>query len=149
MLNKIKKSKVSHLLWQLSDMRTLGMVVFGVIVLTVSWSGVKAIQQNYELQKQISRLEQENTVKRLENENQKLRNKYYETDQYLELAARRQFGLAAPGETVVIIPKAVAIARVADIKTEEVVAKPATVDTKPDYQRNLEAWLNFFLGRQD
>jgi len=42
--------------------------VFTVIVLLISWSGVKSIQTNYGLQKQISKLQQENDVAKLQKE---------------------------------------------------------------------------------
>ncbi len=58
----------------LSDSRVLGLIVFGIIALLVTWSSAQSIQTNYDLQKQISTLNQKNDVKKLENENQKLRN---------------------------------------------------------------------------
>lgn len=127
----------------------LGLLVFVLLVLLVSWSGIKVIQTNYELEKRISRLQQENEVLALENANQKLRNQYYETDQFLELAARRQFGRAAPGEQLVIIPEQVALKHTVDIPETSIQAKAETVANKPTYQRNFEAWVNFFLHRQD
>lgn len=132
----------------LNDTRVLGLIAFGIIALLVTWSGIKSIQTNYGLQKQIAALTQQTEVKKLENTNLKLRNEYYKTDEFLELAARRQFGKAAPGEKVYIVPKSVALAntvappKAADTKTE-------TKINKPKYQRNLEAWFNFFFHRQN
>ena len=128
----------------LGDTRSLGLIAFGIIALLVSWSGVKSIQTNYELQKQISELTQQNEVKKLENNNLKLRNEYYKTDQFIELAARRQFGKAAPGETVFIVPKRVALANTIDIDTGKQ-SKDVDSGQKPTYQKNLEAWVNFFF----
>ena len=116
------------------------------MVLMISWSGVKVIDKNYELQKQIARLEQENEVKRLANENRKLENKYYETPQYLELAARENFGLAAPGETLLIVPKQVALKHALALEpAEQTMDKPE--DKRPVYQRNFEAWMDFLFNR--
>ena len=85
--------------WRIfTDTSSLSLIAFGVIALIVSWNGLKAIQSNYEFQKQIARLEQQNEVSKLENDNLNLKNEYYNTDEFLELSARRQFGLAAPGE---------------------------------------------------
>lgn len=143
MLDTIK-TKTSEFLRSLSDLRVVGQVFFAIIVLLISWSGVKAIQANYELQKKIVRLEQEVEINQLENDNLKLENKYLETDEFLELAARRQFGKAAPGETLYIVPKRVALAHVS-------AAPPATTtqasDKKPAYQENLEAWSRFFFRK--
>ena len=131
----------------LNDTRVLGLLGFGFIALLVTWSGVKSIQTNYELQKQIAGLEQKNSVKKLESSNLKLRNEYYKTDTFLELAARRQFGRAAPGETMYLVPEKVAMANTVAVAEEKKVVTQA--DHRPSWQKNLEAWFNFFLHRKD
>jgi len=146
MLNKVKTHFNSGKLQFLNDTKNLGLIAFGVIALLVSWSGVNSIQANYELQKQISELSQQNTVAELENTNLKLRNEYLKTDQYLELAARRQFGKAAPGETVVNVPKKVALANTVEPKNVAVKVE-TTEESKPFYLKNLQAWVDFFLHR--
>src|SRR5689334_142010 len=83
---------------QFRDVRALGLLIFLGIALMISWSGAKVIQRNYELQKQISQLKQENAVRKLENNNLQLQNQYFNTNQYLELKARQDFGLGQPGE---------------------------------------------------
>jgi cell division protein FtsB len=147
MLDKIEKYRKHPIVQQLRDVRVLGLLLFGVIVLLVSWSGVQAIQTNYELQKQIAKLEQEAKVGELENNNLKLRNQYYNTDQYLELQARRQFGKAAPGEKLLLVPKNVALAHTSEPPTATA-APIAPKPHKPTYQQNFEAWINFLFHRQ-
>ena len=132
---------------QLNDPRTLGLVAFGVIALLVTWSGIKAVQTNYDLQKQISVLEQETQVEELENQNLDLQNQYLNTDQFLELAARRQFGLAAPGEKLILVPKNVALAHTTELSTKLATTPTGPVVQKPAYQRNFQAWINFFFHR--
>src|ERR1700733_13507286 len=112
MLAKIKdyQTRIYKELTRLKDVRNVGMLVFVAIVLLVSWSGVKAINSNFSLQKQISQLQQQNAVQQLANDNLKLQNDYYNTPQYLELSARQDFGLTAPGETEWIVPQNVALA---------------------------------------
>lgn len=146
MLEKITKYQKHPYIEQLKDVRVLGLLVFGVITLLVTWSGLGAIQSNFVLQKQIARLEQENEVKELENTNLKLKNQYYNTDQYLELQARRQFGRAAPGETLILVPKSVALSRTIEIK-EELKEQSVPKPEKPTYQKNFEAWMDFFFHR--
>lgn len=138
------KTKIAEFVKSLSDLRVVGQVFFAVIVVLISWSGVKAIQANYELQKKIVHLEQEVEINRLENENLKLENKYLETDEFLELAARRQFGKAAPGETLYIVPKRVALAQV---DQSGVPSGQQATAKKPDYQQNLESWSRFFFRK--
>jgi cell division protein FtsB len=131
----------------LKDTRVLGLIAFGIVALLVSWSGVKTIQTNYELQKQIASLEQQNMVKKLENDNQKLRNEYYKTDQFLELAARRQFGKAAPGEKLYIVPKKVALANSIDISKKDTAQEKAKI--KSGVRKNLQDWFEFFIHKKD
>ena len=131
---------------ELRDVRVVGLVLFGVVVLLVSWSGIKAIDSNYRLQKQISTLQQQNDVQNLSNTNLQLQNEYYKTNQYLELSARQNFGLAKPGETELIVPKNVALAHTVD--TTDATRKNQSSSAVPAWERNFRAWVNFFLHRQ-
>lgn len=145
MLQLIDKYK--HHLEKLADIRVLGQVVFVVIVLLISWSGVKVIHTNYQLQQQITNMEQVTAIQKLQNENQQLKNDYYNSPQYLELSARQNFGLAAPGEKEILVPKAVALAhvppQVATATNDTTVKK----SSGPFFARNLQAWFDFFLHR--
>ncbi len=130
---------------QFRDVRAIGLVLFLAVALMVSWSGAKVIQTNYELQKQISLLEQEIQVQQLSNQNLKLQNQYFQTDQYLELQARQDFGLGAAGEKQLIVPKEVSEKYIAKTADAEV---PVVVEVKqPAYQRNFQAWVDFFMHR--
>src|SRR5258708_24016511 len=88
----------------LRDIRNVGLLVFTIIVLLISWSGVKSIQTNYGLQKQISGLSQENNVRNLQNTNLALQNQYYNTSQYLEISARQNLRLVAAVVTDLLVP---------------------------------------------
>ncbi len=149
MLSKYKFKQSAETIYayvnRLRDVRFAGQVLFVIVVLLVSWSGVKAINTNYSLQKQISTLQQQNAIQALENNNLKLQNQYYNSNQYLELSARQNFGLAAPGETELVVPQNVALSYTAP-EPKTPVAKP--VSQPPFYERNLKAWVNFFLHRQ-
>ncbi len=147
MLEKIKNNAFEFTK-RLTDMRFLGQVVFVIIVVLVSWSTSKAIQTNYELQKRVSALQQKTDVQKLKNENLKIRNQYLGTDEFLELAARRQLGKGAPGEKLVIIPKVTAMSYTvpSTVKTNDQLQQQAE-GKKPFYQRNLESWGRFFLRR--
>lgn len=123
------------------------MLFFLVAVLLISWSGVKVIETNYRLQRQISELEQQKDVQELANTNLKLQNEYFETDQYQELAARRNFGLAAPGETVWVVPKPVALSHTVDLSDVERTETQKTKERPPAYQRNVQSWMNFLFHR--
>ena len=132
---------------RLRDPKFAGMMLFLVVVLLISWSGVKSIQTNYELQKQIAGIQQQNEVSKLKNNNLDLENQYYKTDTYQELQARLNLGLAAPGEKEIVVPKAVALSYTVAPPKPVVTTKPS--DKQSGTQRNFQAWVNFFLHRQN
>ena len=133
---------------QLSDIRVVGLLVFLGITLLIAWSGVKAIDTNYGLQKQVATLQQEDTIQKLTNGNLALQNDYYNTNQYLEIAARQSFGLGESGETELLIPTSVAMADTVTLTNPEQQQTARTVAKQPKYQKNFEAWMDFLLNRQ-
>lgn len=135
---------------QLVDPRNIALYIFAIIVLAISWSGVKTVQNNYQLQKKIATLQQQNNVLQLQNENSDLGNKYLQTNEYLDLAARQNLGLAAPGEKVLIVPANEAAKYVdSSLVVKNSTAKPtASTDHRSKYTKNLEAWRDFLLGRK-
>jgi cell division protein FtsB len=129
--------------------RNIGLYIFGIIVLAIAWSGAKTVQNNYQLQKQVATLNQENKVLNLQNGNTYLNNQFYQTSEYLELSARQNLGLAAPGEQVLIVPKSVAMKYVDPALVRQSGGPViAAIDNRPKYVKNLEAWRDFLLGRR-
>jgi cell division protein FtsB len=149
MITKIKQklADIYSRRHQLRDIRVLGLGLFLLIVILISWSGVKTIQSNYALQKQIAQLTQENKVQQLKNENLSLQNEYLNTNQYLELSARQNFGLGAPGETELLVPKSVALAQLAPLPDLAAASSNAS-NHQSRYEKNFHAWIDFFLHRQ-
>lgn len=144
-INSQYKEKALFYLQRLGDVRFAGQILFVVIVLLVSWSGVKSIQANYGLQKQISALQQQNALQKLQNDNLALQNQYLDSNQYLELSARQNFSLAAPGEKEVIVPASVALAYTVNPPGSP---KPDDAKARPSaYRNNFESWVDFFLHR--
>ena len=135
---------------QITDVRNVGFYIFAVIVLAIAWSGVKTVQNNYELQKHISVLEQQNDVLELLNQNTGLQSQFYKTDQYLELAARQNLGLAAPGETVLLVPKSVAMKYVdPSLALAQTGLESDSSDVpKSKFAQNFSDWRDFLLGRK-
>jgi cell division protein FtsB len=147
MYNKIKSINYRKIYKELSDVRLIGLVLFGMVAVLVAWSSLKTLQVNYELQKKEAVLRQKNANKKLENENLKLKNTYFETDEYLELTARRQFNKAAPGEELYLIPAEAALSKAAEPLISEQEKQQEQTKNKPKYQQNFEAWLDFFFKR--
>lgn len=132
---------------RITDVRNLVLYLFMLVVLAITWSGVKAVQNNYELQKKIDTLRQQNEILKLENENAAVQNKYLETEEYLELSARQNLGLAAPGETVLLIPEATALKYV-DRKLIEQEKEQVQAEKSAGVAKNIDDWRNFLLGRK-
>lgn len=148
MFDKTKNFLTSKKTKQLVDVRNLGLYIFGIVVLAIAWSGAKTVQSNYELQKKIARIQQENTVLSLLNQNIGLQNEYYKTNQYLDLSARQNLGLAATGEKVLIVPQQTALKYVSKDLTAVQSKSKLAIDNRPSYVKNLEAWRDFLLGRK-
>jgi cell division protein FtsB len=137
--------KIQFYFQRMSDIRFAGQLVFVVIVLLISWSGVKSIQTNYNLQKQITELKQQNSVQKLQNDNQSLGNQYLKSNQYLELSARENLGLAMAGETEVIVPASVAKEYETSLPNLTSASNIKTTQSKTE--RNVQSWVDFFLHR--
>lgn len=149
MENKIQQleDRALQFLARLQDVKFAGIVLFTIIVLLISWSGVKAIQSNYDLQKQIAGLQQQNDVQALTNTNLALENQYYNTDTYLDLSARQNFGLAAPGEKEILVPQSVALSYTVNLPQPKT-ANDQPLNKQPGWQHNIQEWVNFFMHRQ-
>lgn len=141
MLTKIRNLPF-HLL---KDVRFLGMIAFGVVVLLTSWSAVRIVETNYGLQQDIARLQYENRVGKLENQNLELTNQYYKTDTYLELAARRQYNKGKPGETLILVPKEVALSHASKIHSSPLPKDEASLSETSTVLKNLRGWMDFFF----
>jgi cell division protein FtsB len=129
------------------DLRNVGLYIFALLVLSVTWSSARTLQQNYELQKKVAVLEQQNQVFELQNKTIELRNKYLKSDEFVELEARRQTGKGLPDEKVLLVPKEVALSRtVPPLEVPSVAAKQDS-STRPWYAQNIRDWFDFFRGQ--
>lgn len=124
---------------------TIGLLVIVAIAVSVTYSSAKIIHKNYTLQQQITILQQQNQLQEQINVNQKLKNQYFTTDAYLELAARRYFNKSAPGERVVLVPESVANKHAAPPAEQNTVAIAASKD--PWFINNWRAWADFLSGK--
>ena len=144
MLQKIKNS---NFLKNISDTKNLGLYAVFIIALSVTWSSIKIIQKNYELEKQINQLQQEATIQDQTNKNQKLKNEYYKTDAYLDLAARKYFGKSLPGEKLILVPSEISQKYIhQEAQAQQATAQ--TVRTAPKFVQNWQDWINFFLHKE-
>lgn len=110
-----------------------------VVVAVIIWivSTIQVLNNNYNLQRQVDNANLDNQITELKNENLKLEQMYYQTDEYKELSARALLGRAQPGEHLVILPR---VEHTDDAESSGV----ATVD-----KSNLDQWLDFLFGQHN
>jgi cell division protein FtsB len=117
-----------------------------LVALSVTWSSIKVIQKNYGLEKQITVLQQEVDLLNQQTKNQQLINEYYNSNAFLDLAARKYFGKADPGEKLILVPSAVSQQYIHPLPSNT--ATSGQSKSKPQFIVNWQAWINFFLHRQ-
>ena len=104
------------------------------------WGSLGVMQRNYTLQKELDDKNRQLIIAQLDTASAKLQQRYYQTDEYKELAVRERLGLVTPGESVLILPPNSKSAIDAD-KTTPVIS---TVPSQP--VGNFQQWMNFLLG---
>lgn len=124
------------------DFNDLILVGALMMALGLGWNTVTAMQRNYYLQQKYNQLSAEVELQEIKNQNLKYQIAYLKTDEFLEVAARDKFNKAAPGETMVYLPKS----------GEEAKAPIAKNDVEPmkkqstGWRANIADWWQFFQG---
>ena len=108
-----------------------------LLALSWAWSTINVLTKNYDLEKQVQQARLDNQVMELQNENLRLQQAYYQTDEFLELQARALLNKAKPGEHLVILPHSDNTSGSTTDATSLVVEKS-----------NFEQWMDFLFGRQ-
>ena len=140
------KQKIQSIIHKVSsiDTRTIGLFFVLIVAVSVTYSSAKIIHKNYQLEQQITILQQENVLQEQINSNQKLTNEFYKTDAYLDLAARKFFNRAAQGETLVLVPEEVAMKYTTPVPGPN---NSANTKPTPTFLTNWRTWLNFLSGK--
>ena len=103
------------------------------------------MQTNFAAQKMVDSQKRELDLMQLEVDTLQYQQNYYKSDEYKDLAARTNLGLAAPGEKVLLLPKNSPAVVMADKESEKKSLAPSTRATTPA-SSNFDQWINFFLG---
>jgi cell division protein FtsB len=101
------------------------------------WNTIEAIQRNFDLQQQVDGLKQEIAVFELQNKTIEFQNKYFESDEYLELSARERLNKAIKDEKLLILPQNTPV-----VKQETEVASQTPITSRS----NFEQWMYFLFG---
>lgn len=142
-INKYYKRAIKYI-ERLGDFRYSGQLIFAIFIVLLTWSGIRAVETNYKLQLQIASLNQSNQLASLENTNIELQNQYLQSDQYVDISARQNLGLAQSGEQELLMPKSVALNYI--VKSDINLSSSEVVVSKPS---NYQLWVDFFLHRNE
>ena len=110
-------------------------IVVSVIVAAAwIWGSISSMERNYSLQRQLELKTREKLLAEIQYKTLEFENKYLHSEEYQELAARENLGLASEGENVLILetyPKQ---------ETENSSSKSDKEDS------NFTQWMNFIFG---
>ena len=129
MLSKLKQKLLDF--WTFGRILLIGVLLVPIIVLVLT---IQVLNDNYKLQLQVDSANLDNQIMELENQNLRLEQMYYQTDEYQELSARSLLGKSLPGEHVVILPRV-------EHATDETTDGKAVVT-----KSNFDQWLDFLMG---
>lgn len=140
----MKKINIRRIYYQLRHKYfTLNNAVIAIAIAIAAgwaWGSLGVLQRNYNLQKELDDKNRQLIVAQLDTASAKLQQRYYQTDEYKELAVRERLGLVTPGESVLILPPNSQGAIDADKVT------PLVAVTTPKPVSNFQQWMNFLLG---
>ena len=129
-----------HLRHRYFTMNNVVVAIALLIAASWAWGSVQAMERNYGLQKELDYKQRELKLVELETDTLRYQQKYYESDEYKELAIRERLGLVQPGEKALILPPNSAAAKAADttITSQETPKKVS--------ESNIQQWVNFLFG---
>lgn len=121
---------------------TLNNVVLAIALIigaNWAWGSIEMMQRNYILQRTLDLKRREQTLAELENATLAFEQRYYESDEYKELAVRKYLGLGSEGEKVLILPPSTLSAE------QEETTEQTTVERESP--SNFKQWIDFLSGR--
>ena len=140
----MKKINIRRIFYRIkNDYMTLNNAVILVAFIIAAnwvWGSLGVMQKNFTLQKELDDKSRQLIVAQLDNENAKLEQRYYKTDEYKELAVRERLGLVTPGESVLILPSN----SQAVIDSDNATQVTSTPQIPPI--SNFNQWMNFLFG---
>lgn len=136
-IKNIQSEKLNHLKAKyLPDEKKTSYIVVAVFI-WASWATLGAIRNNYNLQTKVDELNEKIVQLQIDNERLEFSNEYYDTDEYLDLAARQNLNKIAPGERILVVPE----------RDDQFTGNTETVSSSTGTDRsNFSEWLNFLFS---
>ena len=112
--------------------------VAGAIAISWAWGSVMAMQKNYTLQQELDMKKRDRLVAEIQYETLEYEQKYLQSREYQEIAARDKLGLVKPGEQVLLLSE----------DNPGVSSDDQSNSTSVDAAKesNFRQWINFLLG---
>ncbi len=132
------KKTLYHIRWRYLTLNNVVLAIALVIGANWAWGSIAMMQRNYTLQRTLDLKHREEILAELETATLAFEKRYYESDEYKELAARQYLGLASEGEKVLILPPNETVSG-ADTGQEE-----QNLASEPP--SNFKQWMDFLLG---
>jgi len=114
-------------------------VLLVAIAMCLGWTygAISAMTRNWTLSRVLLEKEYKQKILELEVANLELENKYYASEEYEELSARKKLNKKLPGETLIYLNE----------NSEEAKKKHEAKEKAPEPEKNnLSEWLAFLLG---
>lgn len=109
-------------------------VAAALLAISWAWGSIESMQQNYELQRAVDNKKQQLEVEKLKVALLNYEAKYYESEEYQELAVRQRLGKGIPGEKQLIVP------------STDTTNPAQNTATTPQTISNFQQWMNFLFG---
>lgn len=136
---KIDKLSIKRIIYRLQHnfLTINNIVIFVAILISLGWAwgSIESMQQNYELQRSVDQKKQQVEIEKLKVALLEYEAKYYESNEYQEMAVRQRFGKGLPGERQLIVPST-------DINSAKSTKQIATSKQPSNFQQ----WMNFLFG---
>ena len=117
-------------------------LIFGTLFLVVILYGLgKSIVTNYQVNKEIARLQ--NEINKLDDQNIEMTQllEYIQTDDFVAREARMKLGLKKQGEHLVIVQETEGDLEASRVLTENITNDRETINE----ESNIKKWINFIL----
>ncbi|MDO4872007.1 MAG: hypothetical protein Q4A27_01075 [bacterium] len=128
---KIRRAKY-HVSSNIFNLDNLILVVSVIVAAAWIWGSISAMERNYNLQSQLEQKTREKLIAEIEYQTLQYENQYLQSDEAKELAARKNLGLVADGEHVLILAN----------YPEE----PKKQTASRTELNNFTQWMNFIFG---
>jgi len=141
-----KQRQLKRLLYRVRHeymtMNNVVLAIAAIIAVSWAWASVQAVQRNYQLQRDVDDKKRQAKLIQLQTDNLQFEQRYYKSNEYLSLEAKRRLGLVEPGEKVVVLPPNSAAVKAESAKEDSGPVKTTVAPAPPP----LQQWLDFLLG---